>query len=388
VFLLSNPTAVAAILALQILLWLAAGQPAAQMPRLLRRLGVFFFFILLSFAFFPEEGAADWIRLPLGIVELEVSASGLRAGLLMCLRVYTVIFTSLLVRRSMKAAEFVDGLRGLFMPEQLALAIDATLYLLEPRAKERLKRGAGGDGQRDGGGGGGGGGGGQGGGGHKKLTVVLRDILRGDISFLVERIEATLARGSAYVADNHAGMDAARARDLGVISGMTLTRLTLKWLKVLPGLPIAPGHKAVLLLPLYILTAELTRTRWGATLTGSCMGVIAFLMGDGRYGIFEILKHIAPGLLIDLLLPLTRVGGRPGVIRYGLLGVIAALGRFATSVVVALLMGAPPAFFAMVAPLALVHASFGAASGLVSVALMRSTETLRKRESGPDDQSA
>jgi len=53
----------------------------------------------------------------------------------------------------------------------------------------------------------------------------------------------------------------------------------------------------------------LTRMRWGATLTGATMGTIAFLMGDGKYGVFEILKHVAPGVVVDLLLPVFRRGG-------------------------------------------------------------------------------
>ena len=40
------------------------------------------------------------------------------------------------------------------------------------------------------------------------------------------------------------------------------------------------------------------------------MGTIAFLMGDGRYGVFEILKHVAPGVIVDLFLPVLRRGGR------------------------------------------------------------------------------
>ena len=40
---------------------------------------------------------------------------------------------------------------------------------------------------------------------------------------------------------------------------------------------------------------------------------VAFLLGDGRYGIFEILKHVTPGIICDLTVPLLVRGGRqPG----------------------------------------------------------------------------
>ena len=62
------------------------------------------------------------------------------------------------------------------------------------------------------------------------------------------------------------------------------------------------------------------------------MGTVAFLLGDGRYGIFEILKHVTPGLICDLLVPLV-VARRPHArarIAWSLVGGVIAVGRFAT----------------------------------------------------------
>src|SRR5256886_7141691 len=81
---------------------------------------------------------------------------------------------------------------------------------------------------------------------------------------------------------------------------------SVKVLKFLPGLPFAPGHKALLLFPLYVLAARLTHSRWGATAAGSIMGVIGFLQGDGRFGILAVLKHVAPGVVVDVADPLIR----------------------------------------------------------------------------------
>ncbi len=66
----------------------------------------------------------------------------------------------------------------------------------------------------------------------------------------------------------------------------------------------------MLLTPLYVVASLKTRTRLGATLTGLVMGSVAFLLGDGRYGIFEILKHVVPGILCDLLVPAITANGR------------------------------------------------------------------------------
>ena len=83
--------------------------------------------------------------------------------------------------------------------------------------------------------------------------------------------------------------------DAAVISGVAAVMVSLRWFKTLPGLPFAPGHKNAVLLPLYIIASEMTHSRFGATVAGLTMGIIGFLSGDGRYGIFEVFKHAAPG---------------------------------------------------------------------------------------------
>ncbi|MEW6775181.1 MAG: energy-coupling factor transporter transmembrane component T [Bdellovibrionota bacterium] len=375
VFFVPSIRGVAGILAFQLVLWAVLRYPAGQVIRLATKLFWFFFFVLLSFAFFPEEGAEPrWHEVTLAAWSFRISLEGISEGVLMCVRVFTVILTSLLVRRSASSAEFVEGLRGLFLPRRVAYTLDTTLHLLEPEQLDgRMNEEGSGDGE----------------GKNKKGQVVLRDVLRGDVRFFVRRIEQGLEKGQRYAKERYGDLAADEIRDLGVISGLAFVAASLKLLKILPGIPFAPGHKTVLLLPLYLLAVELTRGRWAASLLGICVGVIGFLMGDGRYGIFEILKHIAPGFFLDLFHPLIRLkGGRlPGLLRTCLLGMLAAVGRFATVVTITLLMGAPGAFYAMVAPLALVHLGFGAASGFVSYPLIKSLERLRKAADGTGEAS-
>jgi SAM-dependent methyltransferase len=67
----------------------------------------------------------------------------------------------------------------------------------------------------------------------------------------------------------------------------------------LSSVPFAPGIKTVLLFPLYVVASQMTWSRWGATVVGATVGLLGFLQGDGRFGVLEILKHLAPGLVID-----------------------------------------------------------------------------------------
>jgi hypothetical protein len=161
------------------------------------------------------------------------------------------------------------------------------------------------------------------------------------------------------------------SRDVAVIVGLSLTMLGIKALKLLPNIPFAPGHKLVLLSPLYVVAAVKTKTKWGATLTGLVMGTVAFLLGDGRYGIFEILKHVAPGLICDLLVPIAvRKGRRPGAFVWSLVGGAMGFGRFATIFTVTLTVQAPSVAFAFLIPGLLIHTTFGVLSGLVSAPLI------------------
>ena len=102
------------------------------------------------------------------------------------------------------------------------------------------------------------------------------------------------------------------------------------------------------------------------------MGTVAFLLGDGRYGIFEIAKHITPGLVSDLTCPLYGREGRPGgALMCSLVGAFMGSMRFSTIFLVVLLTQAPKLAYAMLVPGLVVHTTFGLLSGLVSAPLVR-----------------
>jgi hypothetical protein len=128
---------------------------------------------------------------------------------------------------------------------------------------------------------------------------------------------------------------------------------------------------------MYILGREITGSRFGSTSCGVCMGVLAFLTGDGRYGIFEIAKHLAPGILVDLLYPMVRRVFGVGIWAMSGLGVVLAAGRFSTEIVVAWLLGAPAAFFAYIGVAGLTHLGAGALSGVVSAAVLGAVASMR-----------
>ncbi len=201
-------------------------------------------------------------------------------------------------------------------------------------------------------------------------------MLLGARDLAVEALHDRLHLAAAQAAQ---GVSRHIARDVAVISGVALTMLGIKALKVLPGIPFAPGYKVVILTPLYIVAALLTRTRFGATLTGLAMGTVAFLLGDGKYGVFEIAKHVAPGLLADAIVPfVTREHRLPGGFAWSLIGAVIAIGRFATILVITAVVAAPRVAYAVLVPGLIVHLTFGAASGYVSYHLVKAVARLRE----------
>jgi hypothetical protein len=342
--------------------WLALGLGPRRLVRQIAKLWGFAAFVVVSYALTEEDRSTDhWVKLDIGPVHLPVNTAGALVGALMVLRVLVVVLASQVSRAGDERA-IALGLRKLGTPDIVATSIDAVLALL--------------------GGGRGGGGGGGGGGGRRRheengdepregYLASLKRIARGDVGPIVDRIERHIGRAEHYLEQ-----EGRAAHDATVIVGISLTMLGIKALKVLPNIPFAPGHKLVLLTPLYVVASLKTKTRLGATITGLVMGTVAFLLGDGRYGIFEILKHVAPGLLCDLVVPLvvrqrSESGGRGSTVVWSAVGGLMGLGRFATIFAVTLAVQAPAVAWAFLVPGLVIHTTFGILSGLVSAPLLR-----------------
>ena len=363
-FFVKSPRFAIALALGHVFTWLLLGLGVRPLARAFFKLWGFAAFVSVSYALTAEDPAIDrWIPI---YGHFRLNFGGLVVGLLMIVRVVTVVLASRIARAGDERAVAV-GLGRLGAPEVVALSIDTVLALL------------------GGGGGGGGGGNGLGGGrgkGQKQRVLNgegflgnLRRIARGDVLPIVERIERHIERAERYLGDRG-------SRDIAIIVGISLTMLGIKALKLLPSVPFAPGHKLVLLTPLYVIATLKTRTRFGATLTGLVMGTVAFLLGDGRYGIFEIAKHVMPGLVCDLVVPFVLSGrGARSRLVWCIVGGMMGLGRFATIFVVTMLVQAPGVAWAFLVPGLVIHTTFGILSGLVSAPLLHAVmERTEERE--------
>jgi hypothetical protein len=353
------------LLLVQVVTLLVCRVGPREVLRGVRRLQWLFVFLILCYTLLPPEGRAagalvhPW-RFPGTHWTVPLNLTGLAQAALMCLQILTVILASALVRLTGPGTDLIDGLRGLGLPRLFVHSFDQTLDLLGgPRRP---------------------------GGGPSALGVadapdarapspglfaILRRLLRGDLGFFIQIIQGGLDRARAQVTRDAAGrLDPRLAHDVAVVSGVALVMVGLKMVKLLPGVPFAPGLKTLLLFPLYTLAAYQTRSRWGATAAGALMGVIGFLQGDGRYGVLEVLKHLAPGLVIDLSLPLVRRLPQTALV-FCLLGGVAAIARTSTELAVVLLLGARAEVYLFPAARLVPNLIAGTLSGFVTAFVLR-----------------
>jgi Cobalt transport protein len=365
------------LLAAQVVILLACRVSVREIVRPPWRLKWLFIFLIAAYAFLPAEAASDAVltwTIP-GGWHVSINQTGLERAALMCCQIITVLLASAAVRLSGKGTDLVDGLQALRLPTLFVHSLDQTLELLGG-----VRRPGGGDGGGGGGGGVGGGRGREGGGGRGRgraeqsqqlsFLAVLRRLLRGDVGAFVQAVQENIRVATDRTGRQGAGLTTQMAHDVAIVTGIALCMASLKILKFLPGIPFASGHKGLLLIPLYVLASRLTYSRWGGTTAGAIMGLIGFLQGDGRFGVLEILKHLAPGVLIDLTVPLVRRLPQ-GAVTYCILGLMAAVARTMTEFVVVLFLGARAEIYIFPAARLVPNLLAGFLSGFVTAFLLR-----------------
>lgn len=350
---------VPALLAFQALTLLACRIRAREIVRPAWRLKWLFVFLIGAYALLPPESSSahdavlGWY-IPVVSWNLSINLTGLEQSGLMCVQIITLLLASSVVRLTGTGRDLVEGLEAFHLPRLFVYSLDRTFELLGGGRRGDGRGGGRGETSR-----------------RHGFFAVLRQLLRGDIGAFVQSIQ-----GNIDLAGERTGREANRdlgarlAHDVAVVSGIALCMASFKMLKVLPGVPFASGHKALLLFPLYVLASRLTHSRWGGTAAGSIMGVIGFLHGDGRFGVLEMLKNLAPGLVIDLAEPLVRRLPR-WAFGYCLLGLAAAVARTATEFAVVVILGARAEVYLFPAAKLVPNLLAGFLSGFVTVFALR-----------------
>lgn len=327
------------LLGFQAALWLAAGVPAGEL-RSLRKSIVFMTMILVFYAFFSSS--RDLTLLRISGWDLKISTAGALDGAAMCVRLLTILLAGILIRHGLNRQQYVSGLTGLGMSHELAILFESTLAYFE------------GSGGLAGGGGKATGGNDAAKSGRGGKRIFLKRLLKGDLSVVDELFNNRLASARETLADS----------DLALIFALTTVVVGVRFIKVVAGFPLAPGHKNLVIVPAYIAAATLTRKPLAATNIGVVSGAINFLSGFGRFGVFGIFQHVLPALAVDLLVRVS--GGSRSILLYAFIGLVAGVARISAVLILSLLFRMPGEFYLLLVPFIVSQCLFGVLSAPVS----------------------
>ena len=354
-------TLIGALLLIQLGLWISSSLGWRPFIHMTKRLALFFLIIAFSYAFVSvgDADSDDWTSMAIGSWIIPLNIGGLWVALIMCLRVFELVMASRWLQESSKPGEVVRALQDFHMPRFLSASIDGTIRLASGAGQRRGR----GDGS---------------GGGRRQMSTEegarldFQQIRDGHLRFVTDMVQRALDRAEALIKNENPGMDRAQAKDLAVITGLAAAIMGTKLLQVLPGIPIAPGHKNVLIVPFLLLAAGLTQMRFGGLWTGITAGVVSVLSGYGQYGVLEIAHFAVPGLMADVLLPLVRPQTPKWwrIVQFAFIGAAMGAGRFAANLLMVLLAGAPKMAFVLYLPMLLSQVGFGAVSAFVSAGLL------------------
>lgn len=349
----ANWAVIGALLGVQTALWLGSAIGWRPLKRLLKRLIVLFAVIALSYGFVSVGEGDRWRDVTLGPVAFEVNLGGLKIAGLMCLRVLLLVMASAWVQQSGAPGDFAGALRRFHVPVFLAASIDGALRLAA-------------------GGGGNGGGKGKNPGAAAAPGLSYAQIRRGRLSVVKDLLDRNLARAEAFIGAGNPSLSRDQVRDVTVIVAVAVAIMSVKMLQIMPGLPIAPGHKNVLIIPFFLIAASLTKMRLGGFWAGLTTGVVSVLLGYGKYGVLEIAHFAAPGLLADMLMPVAGLKASRWLrlLNFAAIGAVMGAGRFAANFLVIILAGAPKLAFILYLPMLISQIAFGAVSAFVTLFLL------------------
>ncbi len=332
IFVFNNLWVTLGLLGLQLLLWLILQIPLKKFKPL-KKIWGFALALVFFYAFF--SGTSDFVLFSIKKwnVEVALSSVGVYTGLFMVAKLVTMLLATFVVRFSTAPQQFMLGLQGLGLSKDFAAILDNILESVEKDGSKKKGKKKGKEG---------------------KDSINIKSVIKGNFSGIPELINQRLATAREKFTNS----------DVAIIAAFSMVVTFIRFMKIAPGFPIAPGHKNVLLIPFFILGARLTKRRFTGTAIGFLSGIIHFAAGFGKYGPLGILQFMLMGLVIDLLMLLFKRSN--SVFIFGLIGGVAGLTRVSAEISLAVLLGMPVEYYLVYSPYILSQCIFGVLSAIVT----------------------
>lgn len=321
-------------------------------------------FILLIFLIHAFSGTNDLVLIPIDQWDwaLALSFDGMLKGGIMASKLVAMLTITQVIRFSMTSQAFVKGMTGIGLSTSSAEIIDQIIGVVTTE-----KKGKGGDGS----------GRGQGRKKNKKKDAKKNSVDGNEIKAIdiltkgkVGGIPKKLVKRLQFAADNFKGSSNAS------VAASALAITLIRMVKIAPGLPLAPGHKSVLVFPVFIYGILKSEKKFAGLQIGSISGILHFSMGFGKFGPLGILEFGIVGTVIDLMLRLPFK--KTNLFFLMLIGATCGLVRISIEIILAYSLlphgensELSFAFILLYLPYIISQISFGIASGFVSRALLK-----------------
>lgn len=350
VFFLNNLWLLGGIILFHFLLYFLIKNPKKN----LRFLYKVKWFVLLIFLVHAFTGSNDIeiLRIKEWNFALYLSEEGILKGAIMACKLISMLLITQVVRFSMNKKDFVGGIAGLGMSRSSAEIIDEIMEVVN---SEKKGNGGGGDGSGKGKG--------------KKNKSKSEDegeqdkatdvLLKGRVGNIPKKLVKRLNFATDKFKDN----------PNATIASSALAITLIRMVKIAPGLPLAPGHKNILVIPVFIYGISKSEKKLAGLQIGSISGVLHFSMGFGKFGPLGIFEFGILGLIIDLLLRLPVK--RTNLAFLMLIGAFGGLTRIMTEILLAYILGMSGAFYLIYLPYIISQISFGIASAFISRAILK-----------------
>ncbi len=298
-------------------------------------------FILIIFLFHALSFSGEIQLLKLKNWVLTLSYDGLLAGSIMACKLISMLFITQVVRLSMASGEFVQGMTKLGLSKNNSDIIDQIMTIV---TEEKGKKGKGkGKGKN-----------------KQESDIQSKDVLlKGKIGNIPNRIFEKITFAKGKFTDN----------PNAIVAASSLSVTLIRLVKIAPGLPLAPGHKNILLMPVMIHGIVKSKNRFAGSQIGFISGILHFSMGFGKYGPLGIVQFALLGFILDLLFKIPVNKSRLWFLM--LAGGIGGLVRISSEVLLAVILGMPNTFFLVLLPYIISQVAFGAASGFITKPLIK-----------------
>jgi len=264
----------------------------------------------------------------------------------MASKLISMLLITHVVRLTMSKKEFVSGMTSLGLNQSSAEIIDEILDIVASEKKTKGK------------------GGGKGKGKNKQKgdenEVRSRDVLlKGKVGNIPKKLLNRIDFAKEQFSTN----------SNAVVASSALAVTLIRMVKIAPGLPLAPGHKNILVFPVIIHGISKSKKRFSGSQIGFISGVLHFTMGFGKYGPLGILQFAFLGFVIDLLLLLPIK--RTNLLFLMFVGAMGGFVRISTEIILAYVLGMPNMFYLLYLPYMISQISFGVASGFITKSIIK-----------------